>query len=83
MGNYYALKLKAFLLILELRKCQLVPYYRGEFGTQMEPKMAKRVPPLTAKQVENFRPTDRAELTDGLFRVFVSAPQRRALGLGL
>ena len=66
MGNYYALKLKAFLLILELRKCQLVPYYRGEFGTQMEPKMAKRVPPLTAKQVENFRPTDRAELTDGL-----------------
>ena len=32
----------------------------------MEPKMAKRVPPLTAKQVENFRPTDRAELTDGL-----------------
>jgi hypothetical protein len=32
----------------------------------MEPRMAKRVPPLTAKQVENFRPTDRAELTDGL-----------------
>ena len=32
----------------------------------MEPKMPKRVPPLTAKQVENFRPKDRAELTDGL-----------------
>lgn len=32
----------------------------------MEPRMSKRVPPLTAKQVENFRPTDRAELTDGL-----------------
>ncbi len=28
--------------------------------------MAKRIPPLSAKAVENFKPTDRTELADGL-----------------